>query len=259
MVMTKRKYIVSENQLSNLIFLDYVKDLFGFDKDDVKKDPELVKAIDKLNPVTTQSTPYVPTNVSDSDFEVAVEEIIDGLEGGYYHPDMKKKDPVRFQGMLNSGETMYGMDRKWGMQEKTAPGREFWRLIDNENARTNWKHDYRLEDNPELAKTLKRLIAEIMKPLFDKYSRLYLEPESRKIVMSDKRLYTHFVYAVWNGSGRFQQFADKFDKHVIEDGITDPDTLAKLVVQDRINSGNKILKSTAGKVNKVMNNVNNIA
>lgn len=162
--------------------------------------------------------------------------IIDELEGGYYHPDMKKRNPSRFAAMLDSGETMFGMDRKHGAQEETGvpAGKEFWRLIDAQNASQNWKYEYMLEDNPTLANKLKDLIVQIMEPFFVRLANKRLTPEAKEIVMSDPRLYLNFVYLTWNGSGWFKWMSDDFNKKV-EEGAS-LEELVKFVTDWRKNS-----------------------
>ena len=57
--------------------------------------------------------------------------IINNLEGGYYHPDMK----ANLRGgerMGNSGETMFGLDRvHGGSLNSSENGVKFWQIVDN--------------------------------------------------------------------------------------------------------------------------------
>jgi hypothetical protein len=188
---------------------------------------------------------------SSLEFRDAVETITDKLEGGYYHPYMKEKNPSKFGWMGDSGETMFGMDRKKGQQEKySSAGVEFWRLIDAEDAKNNWKYGYALEDNSELKNKLYDLIAQIMEPQFIDSSNRYLSDESKSIVMSDPKLFFNFAYASYNGPGWFQKFAKKFNQKV-EEGVTDIEKLRDYALQIRKESGNWIIASSGNKIEKI--------
>jgi len=188
---------------------------------------------------------------SSLEFRDAVETITDKLEGGYYHPYMKEKNPSKFGWMGDSGETMFGMDRKKGQQEKnSSAGVEFWRLIDAEDAKNNWKYGYALEDNSELKNKLYDLIAQIMEPQFIDSSNRYLSDESKSIVMSDPKLFFNFAYASYNGPGWFQKFAKKFNQKV-EEGVTDIEKLRDYALQIRKESGNWIIATSGNKIEKI--------
>ncbi len=199
---------------------------------------------------TERQSNYSPIS-SSLDFRDAVETITNKLEGGYYHPIMREKNPGKFSWVGKSGETLFGMDRKTGEQEKnSSAGVEFWRLIDAEDAKNKWKYNYMLEDNPELKNRLFDLIAQIMEPQFIDSSNRYLSDEARNIVMSDPKLYFNFAYASYNGPGWFQKFAKKFNQKV-EDGVTDLDTLRDYALQLRKESGNWIIASSGNKIEKI--------
>lgn len=267
--MKRKDYIIKESQLVDLLTNDFIKKLIGIwgkSKDTNSSNKTTTDKSQEINPEfkpvqeptnnKSKETPIKDVNLSANtpEFSDAINRIIDGLEGGYYHPNMKTRNPSKFAAMGKSGETMFGMDREHGKQENTAPGREFWRLIDNENASTNWGYNYKLDDNPGLANKLKSLIADIMKPLFEKFSNKYLTPESKQLVMSNPPLYFNFVYATWNGSGWFKKFAEKFNEEV-KNGTTNPEELADIVVQYRRNSGNSILSKTSSKVDSIMSDM----
>jgi predicted nucleotidyltransferase len=188
---------------------------------------------------------------SSLEFRDAVETITNKLEGGYFHPYMKEKNPSKFAWMGDSGETMFGMDRKKGQQEKnSSAGVEFWRLIDAEDAKNNWKYGYALEDNSELKNKLYDLIAQIMEPQFIDSSNRYLSDESKSIVMSDPKLFFNFAYASYNGPGWFQKFAKKFNQKV-EEGVTDIEKLRDYALQIRKESGNWIIATSGNKIEKI--------
>jgi hypothetical protein len=184
-------------------------------------------------------------------FRDAVDTITNKLEGGYFHPYMKAANQSKFAWMGDSGETMFGMDRKHGRQESnSSAGVEFWKLIDDEDAKSNWKYGYALEDNPTLRDKLLDLVAQIMEPHFLDFSNRYLSDEAKSIIMSDPKLYFNFAYATYQGSGWFQKFAKKFNKK-IEDGVTNIDELRDYVLQIRKESGNNIISGSGNKIDKI--------
>ncbi len=192
--------------------------------------------------------------VAATDFNRIIDIVVDNLEGGYYHPDMLQDGRVKDSRYGASGETMFGMDRKAGNTESTAAGREFWALIDAENARQKWPWNYM---GGSLAPQLKAKIAEIMKPKFEDYLGRYMSEEARKIVMSDVGLTFNFAYAVWNGPGWFQRFAKVINQKVAE-GVTDPKELLRIAVDTRKNwsssnaSANSLIAQGGRKIEKIV-------
>lgn len=286
MIMKKRNIIITEQQLNSLILADLFKNVSSKENQDkifdlinknvpskedqdkifdtIRKQVQSVgfadNQIDSEDLKTVRQAPKMqssgksataPTSQGSVDFQTAINKIIDGLEGGYYHPNMKARNPSKFAAMGKSGETMFGMDRLHGNQEKYAAGQEFWKLIDAQNASSNWSYNYKLQDNQQLASQLKKLIGDIMKPLFDNYVNQYLTPEARQIVLSNPPLYFNFVYATWNGPNWFKKFAQKINDQV-NNGVKDPNALADVAVQARKNSGNSILSKTSDKVDNIM-------
>jgi hypothetical protein len=195
--------------------------------------------------MTSSSSSGMPSN-----FGKAVDKIIDEFEGGYYHPDMLKDGRVKDSRYGGSGETMFGMDRQAGKQELTSAGKEFWDLIDKENARKNWKWNYMLKDNPTLSGRLKGLITQIMEPLFKKNMERFLTPEAREIVMNNPKLYFNFAYATYNGEGWFGKFA-KIINNEVANGNKNPDSLADIDIMNRKNSGNSLIAQGARKLDKL--------
>jgi murein DD-endopeptidase MepM/ murein hydrolase activator NlpD len=194
-------------------------------------------------------------NITVNDWEGIVNLIIDNLEGGYYHPDMLKDGRVKDGRFGASGETMYGMDRKAGGTEATGPaGREFWALIDAEDARSKWKHGYMLKDNPSLDRKLRKLAGDIMKPFFVKFSKSHLSPEAADIISKDPALTFNFAYATWNGEGWFQRFARTINEAVAS-GNKDPKSLLQIVIDRRSNSGNSLIAQGGPKVGKIANRI----
>jgi hypothetical protein len=151
--------------------------------------------------------------------------------------------------MGDSGETMFGMDRKYGKDfAKSAAGVEFWGIIDDADAKNKWKWNYK---GGNLEPRLKELVSKMIKPVFDSLSNRYLSKEAQQIVKNNPKLTFNFAYATWNGPGWFQKFAKKVND-AVKDGVTDPEELAKVAIDARLNSGNSIIAQGGKKVSKVM-------
>ena len=186
--------------------------------------------------------------------------VIDKLEGGYFHPNMRTANPTKFGSYHRSGETMFGLDRHAGhglyyttprksddvisnlkniegnvYEYKTPESKEFWTIIDTANAKKNWAWLYR---GGSLESKLKDLTAEIMYPVYERNAKNYLSPKAKSIVDSDNRLLFHFIYASWNGAGWFKKFATDINK-AVDSGITDVDKLARVALDSRLKEGLK--------------------
>lgn len=141
--------------------------------------------------------------------------IIDNIEGGYYHPDMKSN--LRNGDRLgDSGETMFGIDRRAGAPQfttKTADAVAFWNLVDqyygthhSDAAYYGDKADGRRV--PAIVGIqLRHYVSEMIEDAYDDWSD-YLSDGAKRIVENDPRLMLQFWYAVWNGPGNFQKFAN---------------------------------------------------
>jgi murein DD-endopeptidase MepM/ murein hydrolase activator NlpD len=222
---------------------------------------KLIELLKEKGVKSEDITPYINKGggkggvITINDWEGVVNVVINNLEGGYYHPDMLKDGRIKDGRFSNSGETMYGLDRKAGNIEATGPaGKEFWSLIDAENARSNWKHNYMLKDNPSLDKKLRKLAADVMKPLFIRNSRAYLTPEAADIISKDAALTFNFAYATWNGPGWFQKFA-RVINDAVASGNEDPKELLKLVLARRMESGNSLISQGGSKVANIANRI----
>ncbi len=197
-------------------------------------------------------------------FKIITNIIIDRFEGGYYHPDMMVANPTRFSAYKNSGETMFGLDRHAGhgifyttprkssdvlinlpnyyngsYQFRNNASRDFWTLIDSQNARNNWKWNFK---GGNLYSQLKALAGEIMFHQYQRYANLYLQTPARNIIEKSPFLMLHFAYATWNGPGRFQNYA-KTINNAVANGITNVDELSKMAIKDRLDSTNPIINS----------------
>lgn len=171
--------------------------------------------------------------------------VIDNLEGGYYHPDMKSK-LANGEVMMNSGETMYGIDRKAGgaaVNDSTA-GRAFWALVDeyygnhhSDAAYYNDKADGAKRDIPAtVGQLLKRHATDIIQPLFEKYCDKYLDPAAAQKIQSDPALLIQFFYATYNGPGTFRSLAEEINR-AYTSGTRDAKTLYNLLQAKRRTMG----------------------
>lgn len=154
--------------------------------------------------------------VSDSTKTKIINLVIDNLEGGYYHPDMK--DKLRGgERMLDSGETMFGIDRKNGAPQfttKTPEAVQFWQLVDanfgTHHGDTSYygdKADGKTKTPAAVGTQLRSFVKEMILDAYNDYN-IYLSDGAKKIVESDPKLFMQFLYAVWNGPGNFQRFAN---------------------------------------------------
>lgn len=193
-------------------------------------------------------------SVNKSRYQKVVNLIIDKIEGGYYHPDMLKDGRVKDSRYANSGETMFGIDRKSGGSLNTSEaGKKFWSVIDNAGARKSWKWNYK---GGSLEPSLKNYAGDIMYNQYDKLANDYLTPEAKKIVDSDDRLLFNFIYATWNGSGWFKKFAEKFNE-LVSKGITNTDDLVRRAISERVNSSNSLISQGGNKIKSFIYDLKN--
>ena len=208
--------------------------------------------------------------MNEAQFDYVTGVVIDKLEGGYVHPDMRTRNPSKFGAYHRSGETMFGLDRHAGhglyystprktsdvlsnlkyiydgsYQYKTPDAKEFWTTIDKQNARKNWNWLYKGGD---LYPKLKKLAGGIMLPHYTNLANKYLSEKSREIIESDPRLLFHFIYACWNGSGWFKKFAEKFNQAVAS-GTTNKNSLLDVAIKSRTQSGNNLIATGGNKIN----------
>src|SRR5690606_11442230 len=160
--------------------------------------------------------------------------VINKLEGGYYHPNMLADGRVKDQRYANSGETMFGIDRKaGGAINTTEAGKKFWAVIDNANAKNTWKWNYK---GGALEPQLRKMAADVMYPQYDKYASAYLTPQARSIIEKDGGLLFNFIYSTWNGPGWFKKFASDINEKV-KQGVTDTVALKKVAIDSRVKEG----------------------
>lgn len=183
--------------------------------------------------------------------------VIDNLEGGYYHPDMK----AYLKGgekMGISGETMYGIDFEHGGSLGTS---QFANEVHNffapyvaqinDNASAvriyNDKANGKKVAPAEYGQRWRQMAADLMLQLM-RQNMQYLTPEAQQMVLKDPALFLQFWYACWNGSGNFQKFAEIMNR-AYNSGERNPQTFNILILQERYkkpwNSTEKMDKITA--------------
>ena len=182
--------------------------------------------------------------------------VISYLEGGYYHPDMKSKLKGG-EAMKDSGETMFGFDRKAGGDlVNSDKGKQFWRVVDanyashHDDAKYyNDKADGKLVA-ASVGQVLRSLISQIMQIQFTNYAA-WLSPAAKQLVMSNPALLFQFFYACWNGPGRFQTFANLVNA-AVANGTTAAAALYKLVDTNRRSWGSWSAQR-ADTINEIIN------
>lgn len=201
--------------------------------------PELTKSL--FNDVKGKVTPEVLSKYVDQmqivvtspqEIKEMVKVIVSYIEGGYYHPKMKERNPEKFKLFGSSTETLFGIDRYNGGWEKTSAGKEFFNLLDNENASEKWEYMYDLDDNPTLKNKLIDLSADMISQKNESNKSRFFTPKARKIVNGDAGLTFNFLYATYNGEGWFQKFANEIND-AVDSGTTDPKELLKIAIDTR--------------------------
>jgi len=226
--------VISVNMVKELISDLKTKNITS---DDLRQLIDTSKAIGSLE------------GLSANDFDKIMNVIIEKLEGGYYHPDMLSDGRVKDKRYGNSGETMFGIDRKAGNWEsRSSKGRDFFGILDAVNARKNWKHNYM---GGSYRPQLQKLATEMIKDDYISNSNKYLTKESQSIVNSSPKLIFNFVYATYNGPGWFQRFA-KLVNQLVESGTKDPETLSKSLIDRRKYSENSLIAQSGKKIEKIV-------
>lgn len=211
----------SSNGGKETITPELTKSLYNDVKDKVT--PEVLsKYVDQMQVIITS-----PQEIKDM-----VKVIVSYIEGGYYHPKMKERNPEKFKLFGSSTETLFGIDRYNGGWEKTSAGKEFFNLLDNENASEKWEYMYDLDDNPTLKNKLIDLSADMISQKYESNKSRFFTPKARKIVNGDAGLTFNFLYATYNGEGWFQKFANEIND-AVDAGTTDPKELLKIAIDTR--------------------------
>jgi hypothetical protein len=172
------------------------------------------------------------------DFATVTKQVIANLEGGYADPRKVEAAGLDPKGLgRNSGETMFGIDRKnFTSPIDRASFNEFWKLIDENKA--TWPATRSIGFIPQdpLKTTLVNLVVKIMEVEFNQNVKTYISnAELEKVIRSDGRLLFNFIYATWNGPGYFQQFSKEIAK-TYASGKKTSEELLKRFIELRLNT-----------------------
>jgi hypothetical protein len=195
-------------------------------------------------------------------------EVIRYFEGGYYHPNMYKKDPVRFSAYTKSGETMFGLDRHAGHDlfystprkassvfdnikhiesgeyvYKTTEAEGFWNTIDQANAQHEWGWNTR---GGKLEVRLLHFASDIMYFEFIRLANKFLTTASKEIVYTNRQILFHFAYATWNGEGFFNYYSKRFNQLIKVTQNTD--VLLMDCIEQRLNSDYSSISNSGKKM-----------
>jgi len=212
--------------------------------------------------------------ISREQWTAIASQVIDLLEGGYYHPDMFGDGRLSTSSQsiyANSGETMYGLDRHAGHSlfyssprkspdvrtnlqyipgyaYKTDAARQFWTLLDQANAARTWAWNYK---GGNLAGQLRNLAAGIMFDTYQKNAATYLQPATRAIIEKDPALMLNFAWATWNGPGFFKYYSDRLNEKV-QNGETNPANLNTDTINARLSSQYSTIRNGGQKLKTFM-------
>lgn len=146
--------------------------------------------------------------------------IIENLEGGYYHPNMKNK-LKNGEKMGSSGETMFGLDRTNGVPAKREIWDKFWEVVDqyysdkHSNIKFyNDKADGKNGISSEVGEQLRDLASREMWRRFEMFYKspyspgsVYLTNEELNYILTHPSICLNMLYAVWGGVDRFKTLA----------------------------------------------------
>ena len=191
----------------------------------VKEDPKKLEWFKKKFNIDSSGNPVgssTPSTGSIDDRWMSItKKVIDNFEGGYWNYWECKSHPYSAM-FKNSGETMFGLDRKAGAIENIKPeGEEFFKIIDSQKKELGmpafcekWKYNYR---GGELEDKLKDLASKIMlKQYKSNMSNFVKDAETKRRIENNNGLLLHMSYACWNGPGFFKKFANALKKGVKE-------------------------------------------
>lgn len=213
-------------------------------------------------------------------FKPIVKVVINKLEGGYFHPNMRTNNPEKFGVYHRSGETYLGLDRFAGHDlfystkrkadnvladlsyiednsytYKNEASKQFWQSIDNADAKNKWSWNS-FAPQP-LKNKLQNLAAEIIYSRFLTNWKNYLTEKSIKLIEKSPKLIFHFAYATWNGSGWFKKFAADINE-ATAGGETNISNLITIALNSRIKEGlkkgseaNSLIKKGGEKIKEI--------
>ena len=198
-----------------------------------------------LEPVVIPALPEkLPVlNVTLEKFEPMAILVIDNFEGGYYHPDMKKRfSPANQKKLGDSGETLFGLDLKHGSALNKYPEwKQFWELVKTDKQKNGNLWGYNYKPSGEVGLQLRKLAAAIMYKWFQYLSGKYILISSMDEIANDDRLIIHFSYASWNGERWFERYAKALNS-AISQYEGDKEMIFKTAIKARTGSTNQVIR-----------------
>jgi len=249
-----KKYFIPEGQYHRIIkgngdLIVKVKKLNNLKEQIINKLPKSVPDATTVSKID-YSQYKLPLKTKDIPFNDIVKLTIDNIEGGYYNPTTHYDG-----GMGNSGETMFGMDRKHGSDfTNSSGGKMFWSLIDRDRKMNpkKWVRYYSLKDNlPLKTKLIDIITNNWLIPKYNTLTSRYLTKEAKNIVDKDSLLKYHLSYAIWNGEGWFKKFANVIN-NAIKQGYQDINQIRNIALNSRLNNANKLIRKSGRKIRDVI-------
>lgn len=157
--------------------------------------------------------------------EEAVKLVFKYLEGAYCRGGLSC-------GSKNSGETLWGLDRK---NHEGKLDDQFWSLVDTYD-KSKWNNTTTPNINSDSAeiKKLFALYVQIIQKDYNSFSKKFYKSQAvRDLVEADGRLFFNMVYAVYNGGGYFKGLC-KLMQRAYDSGTKTSDGLLKVVVDERV-------------------------
>ncbi len=167
-------------------------------------------------------------------FEKTLNLVVTHLEGAYCKGGSSC-------GSNNSGETLWGLDRKNHAVTTSTIG--FWKNVDGKD-KSRWNSVYPApSDEPTLFKEYSNIILVD----YERFKKLYLKNSTLvNLIESDGRLYFNMVYAVFNGPGFFRGFAKLLNEAYVS-GKQTSDELVKIFIDERVYGGYNAYNLGTGK------------
>lgn len=195
-------------------------------------------------------------------FKTIADNIIQYIEGGYFHPDMAADGRMKFRTeeirktYLKSGETLYGIDRKTfnpneaykvSKQAEDLDFIKFWELVDQYKLRQIIR---RWNSFPDLDKDkiLRGLLYKFQNRWYTFLLNRYLTNEAKQLVKDYPGLKLQMIYSSWNGSGFFQ----KFGRIINQNTTADPDIIYDKIQQARMLEA-EVIRNGVPKLDRVAN------
>ena len=236
--------------------------------DSTEEDPIIVKQVEEVEFESIQEVVKLdnPIVFKDTKDDEILKIMVKQIEGGYYHPAMKKKFPQKFKLYGKSGEMLWGIDRAAGgsgdPKNYNGIGSKFWKVVDKhsgygeywtasnvtlsenwdnkswpykENAWEHNRHPYNNEEKDLLNKYLTMFQIYVMNNYFNGSKH-----PVRDLIENDGRFKFLYLRACWNGIGHFRNFYKNI-RNVYDKGEHDVEKLISLDLKYRKSLGNKLI------------------